>query len=102
MVPLVIFIGILLVLGFIVLKAAHVEKKLRLVILIILGLLLYFSVAGLFSSEEVDLSSPRGVINAVYLYVGWIGDVMVDLWDIGKDTVRTVGNVIRFNESARG
>ena len=58
----------------------------------------YFSMMGIFSSEKVDLTSPRGVVNAVYVYFGWMGQTVTSLWDIGADTVRTVGNSIKIND----
>jgi len=47
----------------------------------------------------VDLKSPRGIIDGVYLYVGWIGHTTSSLWDIGTNTVSLVGNAIKMNNT---
>ena len=57
---------------------------------------------ALFSSEDVDLTSPKGIVKAVYLYFGWMGRTFSNLWDIGKDTAVSVGNVIKMNMTTSG
>ena len=52
-----------------------------------------------FNSDEVNLDSPRGVVNGIYLYVGWLGDTISSLWDVGQDTISTVGHVVKVNAS---
>ena len=94
-----IFIALFVIIAFMVIRVEHVGKRIKLVIFVILALLLYFSVASLFTSNRVDLSSPGGIIGAVYLYFGWMGKILATLWDGGKETVRMVGRAISFNMS---
>ncbi|MAH51708.1 hypothetical protein CMI37_38180 [Candidatus Pacearchaeota archaeon] len=88
---------IFILIAFLVLRVEHGGRKVKIVALILIGLLLYFSIANLFTSEKVDLTSPRGIIKAVYIYFGWLGQTASTLWDIGAGTFRTVGNAINFN-----
>ena len=95
-----IIIAIFAVLGFTLLKVEHHTRKIKVVILAILGIVLYFSLVGLLSSGDLTLSNPRGIVNAVYDYVGWIGHTGGELFDIGKDTVALVGDAVKVNVTA--
>lgn len=55
--------------------------------------------SSVLSSGTVDLTSPRGIINAVYLYVGWLGETTSELFDIGKESFSLAGNAIRVEEN---
>ena len=94
-----IIITTFVIIGLIILKAEHQTRKVRILVIIIIGFLLYFSIVSLFTSEQVDITSPRGVVKATYLYFGWIGRSAANLWDIGTDTVHLVGNAIKFNNT---
>ena len=92
-------IAILVLLGLFFLKVEHHGQKIKMITLVILALVVYFSIVGHFSSEEVNFSSPRGIINGVYLYFGWIGQTASSLYDIGVDTTHMVGNAIKINKT---
>ena len=94
-----IIITIFIVIGLIILRAEHQTRKVKIMILVIIGFLLYFSIAILFTSEQVDITSPRGVARATYLYFGWIGRSISNLWDIGVDTAHLVGNAVKLNNT---
>jgi hypothetical protein len=94
-----VIIAILVLIGLSFLKFEHHAKKVKIVFIIIIILLLYFSFMHIFSSNQVDLSSPRGIANGIYYYFGWIGRTAVNLWDIGVSTSRTVGNAVRINNT---
>lgn len=94
-----VIIGVFILVGLWYLKMEHHTRKVKIVILIVLGALIYFSMLGIFSSERVDLTSPRGIINSVYIYFGWIGQTSSALFDIGADTVNLVGNAIKINNT---
>lgn len=93
-------IGILVFLGFIFLKLEHHIKKIQIIAILIIGLMVYFSLTGHFNSEKVDLTSPKGIVNGIYLYVGWVGSTASSLWDIGTNTVHLVGNAIKINNTS--
>jgi len=89
----------LVVIGLVYMKMEHHGRKAKLIIIVIVGAIIYLSVVGLFSSEKVDLTSPRGVVSAVYIYFGWIGQTASTLWDIGTNTIEVMGNAIKFNNT---
>lgn len=89
----------LVLIGLWFLKLEHHSRKFKIVIIVIVGALIYFSMMSIFTSERVDLTSPRGVVNAVYVYFGWIGRTASNLWDVGADTVGMVGNAIKFDNN---
>ena len=93
-----IFAVILVVFALVYLRIEHHARKVKIIVLIVVGLLLYLSVVSVFGSKKFDLSSPEGILKAGYSYVGWIGHSVLQIWDIGKDSVKAVGNVIK-NES---
>jgi len=88
-----------LIVGFIFLKAEHQTRKVKIIVIVVFGFLLYFSIVSLFTSEEVDITSPRGIAQATYLYFGWIGRATLNLWDIGTNTIQLAGNAIKFNNT---
>ena len=94
-----IIVGIFVIIGLFLLKMEHHSRKIKVLIIVLIGFTLYFSIAGMFTSEQVDFTSPRGIVNAVYVYFGWIGQTTANLWDIGTDTVALVGNAIKLNDS---
>jgi len=93
-----VILGVFILIGLWALKVEHHTKKFKVVVLLIVGLLIYFSMLGIFSSKQVDLASPRGVVNAVYVYFGWMGQTATSLWDIGVDTVHLAGNAIKVDK----
>lgn len=94
-----VIILILVAFALVFLKYDHHKKQIRLVVLVLILLLLYFSIRGVFTSTSNDLTSPRGIVGALYTYFGWLGQTLGNLWDIGTDTVRTVGNAIKINST---
>lgn len=95
----IIVILILIFLGLTILKMEHHTRRVKLVILIIISFLIYTSIVSIFSSKKFDLSSPRGIVSAIYVYVGWLGQTAVNLWDVGTKTVHMVGNAIKFDNN---
>jgi len=93
-----IVIAVFIILGFWYLKMEHHARKVKVIVVVVIVALLYFSMIGIFSSNKLDLTSPKGIINGVYVYFGWIGQTASSLWDIGTDTVLTVGNAIKIND----
>ncbi len=93
----VIIIAVLLVVCF--MKLDHHAHILKTVIIIGIILLLGFSMYNMFKSKNIDYSSPKEIINTIYMYFGWLGNTVSELWQVGKDTVSTVGNVIKIEDS---
>ena len=93
-----IIIGVFVLIGLWYLKMEHHTRKVKAIIIVVIVALLYFSMMSVFSSEKVNLTSPSGIVHGVYVYFGWMGSTAASLWDIGTDTVRTVGNAIRIGE----
>ena len=94
-----IIIGVFIILGLFFLKMEHHTRKIKALILVLLGFIIYFSLVGMLNSNDVDVSSPKGIVGAVYTYFGWIGETGAKLFDIGKDTVSLVGNAVKLNNS---
>ncbi len=94
-----IILGFFIILGLFYLRTEHVGKKFKLLSLLVLCLLFYFSAYGVMSSTGLDLTSPRGIGQAIYVYVGWIGRTANNLWGIKTDVGQIVGNAIKMNET---
>jgi len=95
----ILIIVIFIIIGLMVVKADHQSRKVKIIVMIIIGFLIYFSVVNIFTSDQIDLKSPRGIVQATYVYFGWIGQSAANLWDVGVDTVHLVGNAIKFNNT---
>ncbi len=96
-----VIITIFVFIGLVYLKFEHHTKKIKIVIFLVVGFVLYFSLVSHFNSENVDLTSPRGVINGIYLYAGWLGQTTSNLWNIGTKTVTLVGNAVKINNTQK-
>lgn len=95
----VIIVIALIVLALIYLKFEHHSKKLKLLIVLVIAVLLVLSLFTVLSNNNTDLTSPRGIVQAGYYYVGWVGQTISGLWDIGVDTTGRVIETIDVNNS---
>lgn len=85
----------LIIMGIYYLKIDHNTSRIKIVLTVVLITFLYFSVVYVFSSNDVNLNSPSGIADGVYVYFGWVGQSAGNLWDVGVDTTRLVGNAIK-------
>jgi hypothetical protein len=92
-------IGVIVIIGLFFMQMEHHMRKYKVILIAIIGLVIYFSILGIFSSEEINFTSPKSVIGGVYLYIGWMGETASSLWGIGGDTVALVGNAIKVNNT---
>lgn len=76
-------------------------KLIKAILIILVGFAIYVSVMGVVSSNNINLHSPQGVINSVYVYFTWIGQTSSNLWNVGTKTVVMVGDAIRINNSRK-
>jgi hypothetical protein len=90
-------IGILGVLGLYFLKMEHHTRKIKLIVIALIVLLFYLSATGMFNSGNVDITSPKGIVSGIYLYVGWLGESIGEIWDIGVETTGRVVDAVRIN-----
>jgi len=93
----IIAITIIIILGLFYLQIEHHTRKIKIAATLAIIALIYFSITGVFSSDQVDMTSPTGIINAAYIYVGWLGSIATNLWDVGVETTHMVGNAIKVN-----
>ena len=91
---------VLALIAFFYMKMEHQARLVKVAVLSIIVILLISSMFVMFNSGEVDLSSPSGVMSGIYLYIGWIGEFVFDLWDIGSETTGKVIDAINISNSA--
>lgn len=53
------------------------------------------------NTNQMDFSSPGAIVNSIGVYAGWLGQTTINLIGVGKDTIRTVGNVINTNQTSK-
>lgn len=93
-------IGIILIAAlFLYLKVDHQGRKIKMILLIFLVAVLLLSLTVVLSSSNIDLKSPRGIIQAVYFYVGWVGKTTANLWNIGTDFTGKVIDAVKMNST---
>jgi glucan phosphoethanolaminetransferase (alkaline phosphatase superfamily) len=90
---------VLALLLFVMLHMEHSLRKVKLIVVIVFFLLVFFSIIGFFASKNNDFDSPRGIFNSVYSYFGWLGEKGIEIFYVGKDSVITVGNIIKSNQT---
>jgi hypothetical protein len=90
----IIFLAVMSILFF---KFEHHLRLLRVALLAIVIIFIYLSMSSVISSESVDISSPKGVASAIYVYIGWLGETTTELFQIGKDAGSLAGNAIKVD-----
>jgi hypothetical protein len=97
MINTVIVITVLLVIGLLYVQIEHHARKIKITVLILVIVSIYFSLSSVFSTNEIDTTSPSGIMDATLLYVDWVSSTSVKLWDVGTETTHMVGNAIKVN-----
>ena len=64
-----------------------------------IDLIVFISIFVFLRSETVNVNTPSGTINAAYSYVGWVGNVVTNLWKAKDDVVNIVGDAIEYNST---
>ncbi len=83
---------LLIALAFVFLKMRHIKHKFFAVALILLIIFIYLTVSNIIAENNSDLKSFEGITQVAKLYFSWLGNVFVNLKDIG-------GNVIKMQWS---
>ena len=99
---LLIIIALVLIAIFILTTMIHLEHKFKAIKAVVLVLILLIIGGSLYTwikSDTNDLSSPRGIVNSIYAYMGWMGDISIKVFSTFSDGFKTVGNVIQGNET---
>lgn len=96
-----IVIGVVVVFALMFTKFDHIGRQVKVVLFILIGLFIFFSVTNMFSGNDYDLMSPQGIVNSVGVYFSWVSGVFVNLWDVGAETVTAVGHAIKLNETIK-
>lgn len=81
-------------------RVEHTGRRIKVIALILVLTLIYFSVSMVISQNKVDLKSPNGIFKGLYLYAGWLGEIALKMWDVGRQTVGMTANVIKGNSSS--
>ena len=69
---------------------AEHTRKIKVIVFVLIGVLLYLSIGNVVMNEPVDLSTPGGIFKGVYTYTTWVGQVFIEAWDIGAQTTGRV------------
>ncbi len=96
-----IIIGVLVLIFIITMfiKLEHDFKIIKAIILVVLLVLIVGSVYGWVTSNKMDLNSPKGIVGSIYSYFVWLGDAGIQVFDVTKAGIKTVGNVIGSNNT---
>ena len=93
---------VLIVIVMAFLKFEHFKKNWHVTILIVVLILAYLSITAMIQTGKMDFTSPGAAINSFAVYFGWLGETTFNLIGIGKNTIKTVGNVVRINNTQMG
>lgn len=99
---LLIVIVLVIVAMLIITMFIHLEHKLKAIkaiVLILILLIIGSSVYTWVKNDTNDLSSPKGIVNSIYMYVGWLGSTGAAIVDSTKDSFTIVGNAINGNST---
>ena len=96
-----IIIGVLVVLSFLLFKFEHHGKQIKLIAIVIIALLISFSLIAFFTTSDVDMKTPKGVVSAVYSYIGWVGHSVANLWESKEEITDLVGDAVKLNSTEK-
>ena len=96
---LIIFLAaiVIFIIGAFIIRLSHFSKKIKLFIIIVIVLFLYFSISGTIVNENIKLNSFEGYSKAVSLFLGTIVSSIKSTMAIGKDSISFVGDVVKGN-----
>lgn len=80
-------------------KLEHDFKAIKAIIIVVLLILIAGSVYGWINSDKTDLNSPKGIVGSIYSYFIWLGDAGIQIFDVTKSGIKTVGNVVNTNST---
>jgi hypothetical protein len=83
-------------------KVDHKAKRMKMIIILLLIVFIYFSVSSVIHQNNIDLSSPAGWYNTGALYFSWLGNIGTGIWNAAGDLKGVIGNVVKGNSSNSG
>ena len=83
-----IVIVILVAVGIFAIKMNHLRHRAFIILLILLALFLYSSMALVGSKNELKYDSSEGVMNAVRIYGGWLVNGFQNMKDITGEVIK--------------
>jgi len=75
----IIFLSILIAVIWVFVEVKRLKHKVVAMILIALIIFSYLSFFAVFSSQEIDLKSPLGMVDATKIYFSWLGSIFTNL-----------------------
>ncbi len=90
----VVFLLVFILLSLLLFRLEHSGKRIKLIIIIILGLIIFFSFMKFYNSSEMDLKTPIGIVKTGIGYGKWVGHSVVNLWEAKDDIVKIVGDAV--------
>jgi len=88
-----IVITILVLVGIFAIKMNHLRHRIFIIILILLALFLYSSMALVTTKNDLNFNNTEGFFNAVKIYTGWLANGFENLKEI-------TGKVIKMDWSS--
>lgn len=87
----IVIVLLISLIAFAYIKLEHHFHLIKMGFIALIVILLGISIYSTFTSDKVDISTPGGIMEGIYLYVGWLGGFIKEMWGIG---VETTGRVI--------
>ncbi len=75
----IIFLSLIIAVIWIIVEVKRLKHKLGAIFLIVLIVFSYLSFFAVFNSQELDLKSPLGLVDASKIYFSWLGSVFTNL-----------------------
>lgn len=83
-----ILIGILILLGFLIIKIGHFKHSFFIIMLILLGLFLYATMSYVAEKNKLDLSTTKGFFHATNVYIWWLANGFDNIKELTARTVK--------------
>jgi len=98
-----IFITVLVVAGFLIMKISHLKHRFFMIAIILLALFLYTSMNSVADENNLDISNTEGVFRGIKLYGGWLANGFQNMKvltgnAIGMDWTKTDGKFLREDQ----
>jgi len=88
------------IMGLLIIKISHAEKKMKLIIVAVILIFIYISATAVLSTNNIKLNSLDGVGKAISIYFSWLGGMATNLWHVSGQVIKTIGDAVKINSSS--
>jgi hypothetical protein len=80
-------------------KVEHAGKRVKLILLILIGAFLFFSMSSVLEKNSLEIDSVKNFGKAVSVYFSWLGNAAHQVWGIGNSIKDGIQDAVKSNQT---